>query len=195
MRRISASPDCRDHRTHDVKSRKTFDPGPAWIAVPTDLGDAPAAKQLAWGRRAALAILPKRFLREPKGSTQLKLMLGTVAGATGADEQWFVHRAGLPEEFLMVQLRWRPMSDEALVSLAGADAADEVVTSAATRHDVAGHTGYRADIVAGPDDARGWVSTVEFGDRIAQVRVSVPLALFDSVSADAEKLLLSIATA
>jgi hypothetical protein len=176
-----------------VKSRQTFDPGPAWIAVPTDLGDAPAAKQLAWGRRAALAILPKRFLREPKGSTQLKLMLGTIAGMTGADEQWFVHRAGLPDEFLVVRLRGHPMNDEGLVSLAAADAEDEIVTSTPTRHDVAGHAGYRADVVAGPDDARGWVSTVELGDRVAQLRVDVPLALLDSVSTDAETLLLSIA--
>jgi hypothetical protein len=168
--------------------------GSEWLVVPTDVAASAPAEQLAWGKRTASGLLPKRMFLQQKGLMQLQTMLGSLASVTRPGEQYAVLVPELPDEFVIIRLRWSTPSDpEAVRALAGPDAQDGITTAeAVVVPGPGGVEAYRAEIVGGSAPAAGFVTSFPVGDVAAQVRFSVPPALLARTLPSAERFVAAV---
>jgi hypothetical protein len=165
-----------------------------WLVVPTDVSTSTPPEQIAWGKRTASGLLPKRMFLQQKGLMPLQTMLGSLASVTRQGEQYAVLVPELPDEFVIIRLRWSTPSDpDAVRALAGPDDHDGITTAeAVVVPGPGGVEAYRAEIVGGSAPAAGFVTSFPVGDVAAQVRFSVPPTLLARTLPSAERFVAAI---
>lgn len=172
-------------------------PGTAesWLPVPNDLGGLPTKKIMKWAQPTVRDLLPGRLFSPHPKQMFLQTLLGSVAQISSPDEQYFVHVAELPEEVLMVRLRWAEDGrslDERLQQFVGPGDSDDVTVGAPQASMIApGIEGLRARLER-HGAPTGWVAAFPLGDLAVQLRVDVPPEYLDDLQPDIEVLAQSL---
>ncbi|UXN26245.1 hypothetical protein N8D74_05010 [Curtobacterium flaccumfaciens] len=168
-----------------------------WLPVPSDLGDAPVKKIVKWAQPAAREVLPRRAFSPHPKQMFLQTLFGAVAQATRPNEQYFIHRAALPAEVLVVRVRWEPAEPDLTAQLqrlvGPGDSRDVEVGGASPVVIVPGIEGWRAGLHRS-DEVVGHVAAFERGGLSVQVRVDLPPEWLVPLQPDVEQLVRSLET-
>lgn len=169
----------------------------AWLPVPNDLGDAPVKKIMKWAQPTARDILPRKVFSPHPKQMFLQTLFGSVAQATRPNEQYFIHRAALPTEVLLVRVRWEPAEPDRTAQLrrlvGPGDSSDVEAGVASPVVIVPGIEGWRAGLQRG-HEVVGHVAAFERGGLSVQVRVDLPPEWLMPLQPDVEQLVRSLET-
>lgn len=169
----------------------------AWLPVPNNLGHAPSKKIMKWAQPTVRDMLPRRLFSPHPKQMFLQTLFGSVAQMTRENEQYYVHRAALPAEVLLVRVRWEPAEPDLtaqLRRLVGPGDSSEVEVGVASPVVIApGIEGWRAELQRGHEVA-GHVASFERGGLSVQVRVDLPPEWLVPLQPDVEHLVRSLET-
>lgn len=164
-------------------------PGTAgvWMAVPNDLGGATTKSIMRWAQPAVRDVLPRRLFGPHPKQMFLQTLLGSVAQLCAPDERYFVHRAELPDEVLLVRVRWSDAPsrlDDQLRAFVETSASSDVTVGTAVPSNITrGIDGLRAPLERA-GEAVGWVAAFPVGDLAVQLRFDVPPEFVDDLQDD-----------
>ncbi|WP_152998102.1 hypothetical protein [Curtobacterium luteum] len=163
----------------------------AWLPIPNDLGGLTTKKIMKWAQPTVRDLLPGRLFSPHPKQMFLQTLLGSVAQISSPVEQYFVHLAELPDEVLMVRVRWAeagPSLDERLEEFVGPGDSQDVTVGAPEPSTIApGVEGLRAPLERRGSSA-GWVASFPVGDLAVQLRVEVPPEYLEDLQPDIENL-------
>ena len=167
----------------------------AWLPVPNNLGHAPSKKIMKWAQPTVRDILPRKVFSPHPKQMFLQTLFGSVAQATQPNEQYFIHRAALPAEVLLVRVRWEPAEPDLTAHLrrlvGPGDSSDVVVGLASPAVIAPGIEGWRAELQRG-QDVVGHVAGFQCDRLSVQLRVELPPEYLEPVQPDVEQLARSL---
>ncbi|MBF4598892.1 hypothetical protein BIU95_02495 [Curtobacterium sp. MCBA15_007] len=166
-----------------------------WLPVPNDLGGAPVKKIMKWAQPAVRDVLPGRLFSPHPKQMFLQTLLGSVAQATEPNEQYFVHLAELPEEVLMVRVRWEPAEQDVSAQLrrlvGPGNSTDVEIDVAEPAVITPGVQGLRAALNRAGERV-GWVAAFVVDGLATQLRMELPPEFIPSLEPDVESLARSL---
>lgn len=169
--------------------------GKTWLPIPNDLGGSSTKQIMKWAQPAVRDLLPGRLFSPHPKQMFLQTLLGSVAQLSSPDEQYFVHLAELPDEVLLVRLRWSQPGaslNEQLEEFVGAGDSQDVTVGVPQPSVIApGIRGLRAPLHRRGDPA-GWVASFPVGELAVQLRVEVPPECLEELHPDIETLAQSL---